>query len=211
MARSGPVRRPYTRRQRRKRYLLLCEGEETEPTYFAGLRRCLRSSLIEIEVAGEHGDPKRLVEIADTRRKSAQIAARRANDKSLLFDAVWCIFDVDKHERLPEAVQLAASRPIELAISNPCFEVWLLIHFRDQWAYITCSAAYSEVKEQILGYEKKVDHRSIHGRTGAAVERAKAMDARAVASGNGMANPTTGMWKLVSELCKHANVAVDEL
>jgi hypothetical protein len=171
----------------------------------------LRSPLIEIEIGGEHKDPKGLVELAKARRDQARRAAKRERDDSLLYDEVWCVFDVDRHTRLPDAIQQAAALSIDLAISNPCFELWLLIHFRDQWGYIDGDHAQSAVKRYMPGYDKTVDYLQISGKGAAAINRATTMERRATEGGDKIGNPTTGMWRLVAELCKHASFPPDSL
>jgi hypothetical protein len=208
MAPSGPVKRPYRPKERKKRFLLYCEGLETEPSYFRGLMRFLRSTLVEIEIGEGQRDPKGLVELAKARREDARRAAKKEKDVSLLYDEVWCVFDVDRHTRLPDAIQQAAALSIDLAISNPCFELWLLIHFQEQWAYIDCDRAQSAVRKYMSGYEKVVDYSLISGRGAAAINRAVTMERRAMDAGDKIGNPTTAMWRLVSELCKHAGVTL---
>lgn len=53
-----------------------------------------------------------------------------ALDVSLPQDELWAVFDVDqqKVQSLAGAVQVAKSRGVRLAGSNPCFELWLLLH-----------------------------------------------------------------------------------
>jgi hypothetical protein len=211
LARSGPVKRPYRPRQRKRRYLLYCEGAETEPSYFRGLMRVLRTTLIDVEIGDEQKDPKGLVELAKAHRDRARRAAKRAGDDSLKYDEVWCVFDVDQHARLADAIQQAAACSIELAISNPCFELWLLIHFVDQWAYISCADAQSAVRGRIHGYAKKVEYSMLKGKAYQAVERAKEMDRRAIDTGETIVNPTTGVWRLLSTFCTHAGCAVEDL
>jgi RloB-like protein len=52
-------------------------------------------------------------------------------------DELWAVFDVDhqatgQHLRdFTEAVQVARTRGIRLAGSNPCFELWLLLHLTE--------------------------------------------------------------------------------
>ncbi len=171
----------------------------------------LRSQLIDIEIGEEQKDPKGLVELAKAQRDHARRAAKREKDDSLLYDEVWCVFDVDRHTRLPDAIQQASAVSIDLAISNPCFELWLLIHFRDQWAYIDGDHAQSAVREYMPGYDKTVDYSQIAGKGAAAIGRAAVMERRAIEGGNKIGNPTTAMWRLVSELCKHANFSTDDL
>lgn len=70
-------RRPYSPRQRKKRFLLYCEGEVTERDYFRDFARFLRSPLIEVKVAPEwRKDPKRLVELAKEARGTADRDAK---------------------------------------------------------------------------------------------------------------------------------------
>lgn len=123
LAPTGDIRRPHRPRERKIRFLIYCEGAETEPSYFRGLVRSLRSSLVEIKIGDRRGDPKGLVELAKAERDKAAVSARRERDDSLLYDEVWCVFDVDQHTRLREAIQQADACEIKLAVSNPCFEL----------------------------------------------------------------------------------------
>ncbi len=55
-------------------------------------------------------------------------AAARRED----FDEVWCVLDVEqagRREQVTRARALADQHAIQLALSNPAFEVWLLAHF----------------------------------------------------------------------------------
>ncbi len=46
-------------------------------------------------------------------------------------DQIWAVFDRDEHERYDEAVRLCEENGVRIARSNPCFEVWLILHERD--------------------------------------------------------------------------------
>jgi hypothetical protein len=63
------------------------------------------------------------------------VAAReRAVAEEDEIDEIWCVFDVEwprNHPGLKEAVDRARGNGINLAISNPCFELWLILHFQD--------------------------------------------------------------------------------
>jgi hypothetical protein len=61
-----------------------------------------------------------------------QRAVERNKDQEV--DECWCLFDVEwpkNHPNLNTAVSLAKANGISLAISNPCFEVWLILHHQD--------------------------------------------------------------------------------
>jgi hypothetical protein len=206
LAPSRPMKRPYTPRQRKRRFLLYCEGEVTEPEYFRDLKRFLRNPLVEIEIGNEkRNDPKGLVELAKQRRDSARRDAKREKDDSLLYDEVWCVFDVDDHAKLLEAIQQASAVSIDIAVSNPRFEVWLLIHFRDQWAYITGEQCQSALRQYLPGYGKKVNFSQVENKGHDAINRARQMEERAKLNGKIFDNPTSGVWRLVTKICQEAN------
>jgi RloB-like protein len=212
LAPPSSMKRPHRPKQRKKRFLLYCEGEVTEPEYFRDLRRFLRNPLVEIEIGdGKRNDPKGLVELAKKRRDAAQRDAKREKDESLLFDEVWCVFDVDDHANLREAIQQAAAASISLAISNPCFELWILIHFKDQWSYISGVQSQSDLRRFIQDYNKRVDFSKIEHKGHSAIARARKMAVRAQEGGDEFDNPTTGMWRLVATLCREANFPVDKI
>ncbi|MFT7647504.1 MAG: hypothetical protein ACI8Y4_002253 [Candidatus Poriferisodalaceae bacterium] len=52
------------------------------------------------------------------------------------FDEIWCVFDTDEHPNLEQAVAEAADSNIRTARSNPCFELWLVLHVADQTAHV---------------------------------------------------------------------------
>jgi hypothetical protein len=64
--------------------------------------------------------------------------------------------DVDEHPRLDEARVQAHDNDIRVAISNPCFELWLVLHFRSQNAYLTCQAAKDLAGSLLTGYDKEL-------------------------------------------------------
>jgi hypothetical protein len=55
-------------------------------------------------------------------------------------DQLWLVIDVDRWEKqgvLAPVIAEAYQKDIFLAISNPCFEVWLLCHFVDDLSVVT--------------------------------------------------------------------------
>lgn len=115
---EAPVRTPAPR------VLLVCEGEKTEPTYFHDLIRSWGLST-QVKVGkNDTSSPDRVVE----RAQALQAQAQREGDA---FDAVYCVFDRDAHERFPDAVARlkVLGLPFQGVVSVPCFEFWLLLHF----------------------------------------------------------------------------------
>ncbi|MEJ2855825.1 MULTISPECIES: RloB family protein [unclassified Saccharothrix] len=176
MARREPSRRrrpPH--RQPANRILVVCCGN-TEKLYFEGLKRS--SHLTALKVVTETGSPEQLVDYAVTIR-------RRAEDG---FDQVWCVVDVDEFD-VPKAIAAAEQTAVALAISDPCFELWLLLHFRGHNAYIDgARAAKTLLTGHIAAYDKKIDFKVFAPNIDDAIARAKLL---------GPDNPTTGVWRLV--------------
>jgi Rad3-related DNA helicase len=204
-------RRPHSPKQRKKRFLLCCEGKGTEPDYFKGLATVLRSSkLVDVVIADhEATDPKQIVEQAKRERASASRRAKRADDDNELYDEVWCVFDRDEHHHFDEAVQQALANELGLAVSNPCFELWIILHFRDQESTISRKAALKLAQKHIPGYNKRVEYSKVQGRARKAIERAEKMESRAVRNGKPTDNPTSGVWRLVVSLCEASMVSPD--
>ncbi len=46
------------------------------------------------------------------------------------------MFDVNAHPNVSQAIIEAEQSGIHVAVSNPCFEVWLVLHFEDQRAHV---------------------------------------------------------------------------
>ena len=185
-------RRSY--RQPLPRILIVCEGTETEPSYFMALRN-REKSLIDLEIE-PGGVPKTLVEKAAALKRSANKAAKR--DPNLRYDHVWCVFDIDEHPNVGEAVQQARDNGIELAISNPCFELWILLHFEDQTAHIERRALHRACVRHLPGYEKKVPFDSLRRYYPDAVRRALSL--RNWQETRGCDEYTTNPWTAVQNL-----------
>ncbi len=199
-ARRRPFRIPRPRR------LVLCEGL-TEKEYFDGIKSLQRDPLIEVIVEGQLGVPLTLVRIAKDRKRQAEKEARTEKDDNLKYDAVWCIFDVDDHPNLPDAKVMARDNGIELAISNPSFELWLLLHFRDSPGMQPRDGMRRLLKGFITDYNKHIalsdlatDDRDFEALHSDAVRRARRLDRDATRDNDEHRNPTTGVYRLTESI-----------
>ena len=126
---------PHLRRRRFKRgpkrlFVIFCEGEKTEPAYIGALRQLYSNALIKIETVNGAGVPYTVATLAADRAQSSGLSgARRKNlDSFEENDQVWAVFDRDEHPRFNEAVAKCEKFGVGVARSNPCFEVWLILH-----------------------------------------------------------------------------------
>jgi hypothetical protein len=111
----GYSTRKVNTREVRQRFLIVCEGEKTEPNYFKSFR--VPKNVIDVKGVGEN--PSNLVE-----------SARRYNSLED-YDQVWCVFDRDnwKPQDFNNAIQNAEHQNFKVAYSNEAFELWYVLHF----------------------------------------------------------------------------------
>jgi hypothetical protein len=112
--------------------LIVCEGAETEPNYFESLRDYLKLSTISVKIKDRAGAPISVVEEArvQVEKREQDIRDKRINAPP--FEAIWCVFDVENprhNQTFDRAVQVADQNDYQLAVSNPAFEFWYVLHF----------------------------------------------------------------------------------
>ena len=142
--RHRALRRQSPRKDQLARFVIFCEGQVTEPKYLSAFARLPKvREAANLQIRGMGYDPRRLVEEA----RSMKHHQRRQGAGATQY---WCVFDVEaptQHARLLEAVQMAHDNDIGVAVSNPCFELWLLLHYEDRESWIdngNCSKLLSE-------------------------------------------------------------------
>lgn len=203
--RPRPItRRPVGTKDPKRRVVVVAEGEKTEPQYLALLRpRCV-AALIELEVVDEPAtDPRSLVRRAVDTKADANRAFRRTKDPNDLVDEVWCVFDVDEHPFLHEATQHARDNHVQVAISNPSFELWLLLHFVSQTAFLTRDEARRRLRQHLVGYDKTLPSLDLlEGRFADARARANALDRKHEGDGTRFPdnNPSSGVSRLIDAI-----------
>ena len=121
-------------------FLIVTEGEKTEPLYFKGLEKLIKQKVggmvqvIEapvIDIYGKGCSTEKLIEITEKIVKDAKIA----------YQNVWVVFDKDDFDDFDEAIANAVSKGYKVAWSNQAFEYWIYLHFnysdaalhRDVW------------------------------------------------------------------------------
>lgn len=100
--------------------LIVCEGENTEPSYFKSFKVATVRLVINPKIQGGHNTLS-LVKLAEKLQKKDT------------YNEVWCVFDKDSFadQQFNEAVQRAEKQNFRVGYSNQSFEYWLLLHFED--------------------------------------------------------------------------------
>jgi hypothetical protein len=179
--------------------LVVCEGEVTEPRYIESFRAAQGSASVRVRIESPGGDPRALVERAVTLRDAAAADARRAGDANLAYDEVWCVFDVDQHAHF-DACKLAQEQGILVAHSNPCFELWLFLHFGDQTAHLGTAQIGRLLRKHLPRYVKHVRFEDVEHGYESAVSRARALERMHEARDTAGGNPSTGMHHLTERI-----------
>jgi hypothetical protein len=86
------------------------------------------------------------------------------------FDEIWLVFDTEGPQTASRDADarnaLESVRQMNLdgrnryrtAVSNPCFEYWLILHFeRNATPFADCGAACKRLRKHIRGYDKSTD------------------------------------------------------
>lgn len=139
---SAPVnyRRPESVRTPNRTILIVTHGELTEIEYFSGLKRELRLPGVTIKAA-DHSDPKAVYDYA--KRKKAD------------YDEIWCILDVDEFSsQIKDVLSKTANSKIQCAVSNPCFELWLFLHFKYSTGSLSPQETVEKLKHVLPSYDK---------------------------------------------------------
>ena len=110
-------------RRANKTILIVCEGQ-TEEWYFS------KFPVISLSV--------RCVNLQGQSKMNLVHATEEiVKNEDFTFDEVWCVFDMDVQDsdkdfiNFDNSIDKAKSLNYNVAYSNDCFELWLLLHYKD--------------------------------------------------------------------------------
>lgn len=107
-------------REIKQSFLIVCEGEKTEPDYF----RAFRMTAATVKAVGQAMNTMTLV--------SKAISIREADrQKKRIYDQCWVVFDKDDFpaKDFNQAILFAEKNGFRVAYSNQAFEYWFLLHY----------------------------------------------------------------------------------
>ncbi|MFG1999073.1 RloB family protein [Spirillospora sp. NPDC048911] len=182
------ARRPGGSRVEQTSFLILCEGK-TEKLYFTGMRT--------------RRGPQLAVDAPDRDHLGVvrEAIARRTDE----YDEVWCVLDTELDEALvTEIVREACAGGVKLALSSPCFEVWLILHHE------VCAAPFQSAEQakkklaQVLPGWSETTTRFADFKKGVqdACQRARPLSGDA---DDLLQNPSTNVWRLAELILNPPN------
>lgn len=128
--RGGTLKRKTGTRAPKPKFIIFCEGKNTEPQYLAAFRTRFPRTLFEIELVRAAGVPDTLLRKAIDRQRYLRRAAKHGKSYAE-DDEVWIAFDRDEHPKVKQTIHNARQNGVGVAYSNPCFELWLILHRED--------------------------------------------------------------------------------
>lgn len=198
------------------RYYIFCEGQQTEPLYFAGFKRLIENNpiykdMVLIKIEPCQAETMRVITMAEDYVKKNRLTRGQ----------IWCVYDKDsfpsgRFNGVVERAECLNKENPELqyhtAWSNECIEFWFLLHF----AYYTANNHRTEYisflnnkfREKGIGkYYKNMnnifDILLEYGNPKLAIRYAK----RIIKEGDGKVPaeiaPGTRVYELVEELAKY--------
>ncbi len=192
-------------------FLIVCEGEKTEPNYFKSFPRKVGAFVYDFTFEGGGISTIKVVEKAIELRVLSP----------LKYDRVWAVFDKDSFlsNQFNGAISKAKSNNIGCAWSNEAFELWYLLHFlnrvtamqRDEYQaaiekvinkIITHSSKSKKIK--LFKYKKNAPDMYFtllkYGNQQNAIRWAKALVRQHTGRNFSNYNPCTKVFELVEEL-----------
>ena len=159
-------------------YLIMCEGEETEPNYFAGLK-----------------------DLVNYTEKFVNQAGKR-------YGKVWIVFDKDDYQD-KQFNQAIKNSSFNIAQSNPCFEIWILLHLKKVINFVPKDKILNELDKEFkkygLGNYRKNDKNifkkiSKDDNLNKAITNARKLNDKFKDEEPSKSNPMTTVYKIVEDL-----------
>jgi len=198
--RGGEPKRKVSDTAKRRSILVFTEGKKTEPIYLTHWNRAYREKII-VTIDDFHGTPLSLVQEAAARRMADLKAARRGRGDA--YSEYWCVFDIDEHPNVARALELAASSGVSVSVSNPCVELWFLLHFQDQNAAIDRHDAQRKASEYLNCGKTPTSAAlaALASQYEDARRRAQALDRKHELDGSPLrSNPSSEAWRLIETI-----------
>lgn len=192
-------------------YLIVCEGKQTEPNYFSGLKKRINEKygnkvdvlIPNIEVKGTGKNTTDLVKHTE----------KYVNYSNKRYGQVWVVFDKDDYsdEQFDKAIRTC---DYNVAWSNPNFELWLLAHLKKVNRYISKDDILKELSKEFqkngLGEYRKNDEKIFEELTNnngleKAIKNCESMELINKEGQPSARNPMTKVYEVVEGLKEYLN------
>ena len=167
-------------KQMKPNFFVFCEGE-TEIAYVKFLRSLYRAPIQVITKKGKSNISEEYIE----RSKNEYVRTEQ--------DRVFLMYDLDVEGMLEQLQKIPNA---ELLVSNPCVELWFLLHYQDQKSEISSDKCIKKLQKVSKEYKKGTlseEEKDVLAKNKeVAVERAKKLAE--------FQNPSSTVYKLLEKL-----------
>ena len=193
----NPIRRPVIN--------VFHNGEVAEVNYFQDFKDFLASQDAKVNITNYWKQtrgkaPWQVIDYAINFKISEKISEQDA-------DQIWCVFDIDNFlkqdkKSFTKALEKAKENNINIAWSNPCFEIWPMLHFELIETEISAQDCQKKLKvffKRIgVDYKKNCEglFSKLFNEQTTAITRAKKISKEQ----DPKINPSTTVFRLVEEL-----------
>jgi hypothetical protein len=163
-------------------FFVFCEGN-TEEAYISHLRSKYRLPIvIDAKVAGN-----RITEKYISNHKKDKATHPKDNN--------YLVYDLDVPEMLEK---LTSIKNTILLSSNPCFELWYLLHFQEQKSEISSNDCIAKLKQKLPKYNKGTLNKDLKD----SLEQGQAKAVNRASKLNQFANPSSQIFLLIHDIEK---------
>jgi len=124
-------------------FIMFCEGD-TEVRYFNSLNKALQDSNIVINT--QKSNKTDCVGI----QKYAETYNNTVNNE---YDHYFLVFDKDSNN-FDDIEKIMSNEKYKVLYSNPCFELWVLLHYKIIFNEVDCDEVLKKLKDVFPYYEK---------------------------------------------------------
>lgn len=194
MSRLNKKRKKQPKRSENKTILIVCEGN-SEINYF----KQFRPEGFRIQ-AGP--DNNRNTDVLKLVKHALEMIKSNEFDYDYQYgDRVYCVFDAldeqNTNNKINKAKKLAKEIDIILIPSNPCFELWILLHCKYTTAPLNADECITQLIKELPNYKKgcAIYLHEIFNDIGTAIKRAKKLEQFHL--NNIIKNPSTDIYKII--------------
>ncbi|GLB52495.1 hypothetical protein NBRC110019_15350 [Neptunitalea chrysea] len=202
-------------KSKRMFYLIVCEGEKTEPNYFESLKKSLPKGVLELTNIDIDGTGKNTLSIIDEAKK---LRDKYYSQYLRTIDKVWAVFDKDSFpdENFNNAINKGENSKLKIncAWTNEAFELWYLLHFNYYNTGISRRQYQNLIEKEINSASNRRDYRYLknskdmfallnkYGDQKKAITNAERLEKQYLDRNFARHNPSTRVHNLVCELIK---------
>ncbi|MCH5250686.1 MAG: RloB domain-containing protein [Lachnospiraceae bacterium] len=149
-------------------YLIVTDTEATERCYFEGLHQALP----------EEVRNRLVIKVVETKTRNMIDKCLELTAYDAQYRIPWIVFDRDQVQKFDDIIAEAASKGIQVAWSNPCFEIWMYAYFGSMPAIQdsgTCCTEFGRVYEAKTGQKYSKADEQMYGKIYRVGDEAKAI------------------------------------